>query len=99
MATRTAFEYAAVMCIISIITSPVSCVYAQVPIAKDFHLTAFQKCHVRVKSRMVKCILYTASRPLVLEMLKIFYRPNPDGIQILHVCHSSRDIESLFRAQ
>jgi toxin ParE1/3/4 len=27
----------------------------------------------------------------------IFYRPIPDGVQVLHVYHGARDIETLFR--
>ena len=26
----------------------------------------------------------------------IFYRPIPEGVQVLHVCHGARDIEALF---
>lgn len=29
----------------------------------------------------------------------IFYRPMPDGIQVLHIYHGARDIEALFDKQ
>jgi toxin ParE1/3/4 len=33
------------------------------------------------------------------ENYVIFYRPIPDGIQVLHIYHGARDIEALFDEQ
>lgn len=41
--------------------------------------------------------LGTNVRSFALGNYVIFYRPTPDGIDVLHVIHGARDIERLFR--